>query len=190
MERARFEPARNSAGQAIASTYRTTIGWRLPGDRFPLVPFAPAQSLVETTTTAGPGRPFHCRVRTSGRSPRAFNWYTCAPNATAAEPPPAPRLITRTITMLLPEGQSPAFQQSGRGRVLGQARARIEVNPAGVVMLCEPLDRSDRLAADGMALVCEGLQVAGAPSFPPATDQALRIAEIRILRTAEFDRLE
>lgn len=188
MARARFQPSRDAAGRAVASTYSTTIAWRLPANAVPVVPFAPAQTIVETTV--GSIRPFHCRVRTSGRPPRAFAWNACAPNAGATALPPPPRFITRATSMLLPEGQRPSFPINGVGRLESEARIRIEVSPAGVVMLCEPLGRPDRTGALGVELVCEGMQVAGAPSFPPATGDARRVAEIRIIRTSDFERSE
>src|SRR3990170_4776590 len=65
-KRARFEPARGSSGQAVASTYESQITWAVPEDA--PVPFAPAARFAESWTSMAGGRP-RCHVRVFGKLP-------------------------------------------------------------------------------------------------------------------------
>ncbi|HEX8527015.1 energy transducer TonB, partial [Allosphingosinicella sp.] len=120
-ERARFQPGRDSTGAPVRSTHRTRIEWQLPGVETPVpVPFAPSRVLV-TTFTPNRGTPY-CRIETHGQPPGPILLTGCAPRTIPDQPPQVPGGYMWATTMLLPDGQEPAFEASPPGRIIVRTR--------------------------------------------------------------------
>lgn len=171
-ERARFEPARNSAGTAMASTHSSSIAWRIPEDRPTPVPFAPAQLIAESLWPArGSG---FCRVIEHGLLPETVPIVGCAPMADATKPPKGPHYRTQLVTTLLPDDEDPDFLGLVHGRFHYQTRLRLEVDGSGAVVRCELIGRigGGSRAREEAEEQCSKLTARGMPVFLPAGPDA------------------
>lgn len=165
-QRARFEPARDVSGRALASIYESQINWTVPEDA--PVPFAPAARFSESWTPLAGGRPW-CHVTAFGKLPLSVPFPDCVPGSIRAAKPPRGRYITlRTATMLLPSGQAAPFRTKLKGRVYSRERYLLAVDWRGVVVRCEPPGRRKPSPAVGGPDDCALLRKQGQPVFQPA----------------------
>ena len=166
LRRARFRPARDAAGAAVAGTYSSTITWRLPAER--LVPFAPAQLVIDTLAPrAGPA---FCRARKDGQLPPAVAITSCNPSAVATEPPARTHWVTQVRTAVLPRGQKAPFSTATVGDAVVRVRLLFEVDAKGVVVRCDPDTGFSRgqNAASVAKDRCALLRAGGKPIFHPS----------------------
>lgn len=165
--RARFQPARDAGGKAMAGSYSSAIAWRL-ADPLKPVPFAYAQRKVVTLyQAAGAG---FCRETQVGQLPDTLGRHSCAPGANAAKPPRNPDLVMRATSTLLPAADGRGFEKKGQGKFAERFRVAFEVAPSGVVVKCEPVPKVAH-GADAKEHAderCEMLRARGKPLFEPA----------------------
>jgi TonB family protein len=184
VQRARFEPAHDSSGQALASTYESQINWTVPEDA--PVPFAPAARFAESWTSMAGGRP-RCHVRVFGRLPLSVTHADCPPGSIQSTKSPLGLYITlRTATLLLPIGQQPPFRTKVPGRPYVRDRYQLAVDWRGVVVRCEPLGKKKPAKATLRTDECAMLMKQGQPPFEAApSGTPLREAVMEFVSTSE-----
>ncbi|WP_133365185.1 energy transducer TonB [Qipengyuania sediminis] len=95
-ERARFEPARDAAGRAIASRYHSRVRWEAPED--PPPPLPEAGEAIVTATIAPDGTVSDCTIE-GGGGPRSEFAEECEELRFAPQPGPyaKPRRLRYTV---------------------------------------------------------------------------------------------
>lgn len=184
VKRARFEPARGSSGEAVASTYESQVTWAVPEDA--PVPFAPAAVFAESWTSIAGGRP-QCHVIKFGKLPLSVTHSDCPPGSIQSTKSPLGLYITlRNATLLLPIGQQPPFRTKVPGRAFVRDRYQLAVDWRGVVVRCEPLGKKKSGKATARTDECEMLKKQGQPPFAAAAPGTpLREAVMEFVSTSE-----
>lgn len=160
-ERARFKPARDERGRAIAATYSNRVTWRIP--KVEAIPLTSFQFVGSVTITSAGSR--DCKIETRGK-PRVTGGITCevltAMGKQAIREPGDTARFT-LVNALVREGD-PDFPDVPVSSDTTSARgiAMAEIGADGALRGCEWIER----AAAMEGLKCEPMFTGDAPFGP------------------------
>ncbi len=180
--RARYQPARNTAGQAIAGTDQGRVTWRLPEPEPEPAAAMPAPVRFEMVLGSGADGRRICRVVVNGVEDGAD--FLCGlfrraeGNDWMADIPPDV-LIVANLTVALDGEPVPPRSVVDRGELIFDSRARLSVDQTGRISDCQALGAqlrgpmagmNDANAQAGMPQLCDMPGIAGETMFPAAPD--------------------
>lgn len=177
MARARFEPARDSAGRAVPGIVSSRMRWVLPEPE----PFAPSQMVIAVHVAAN-GR-VSCTLTVDGAEAAWPDPAACAAFAPSrrARRPRVGYTLTAIFSALAAGQAVPAPPAGDRGQLLYDAEAQLSIAPDGRVAQCQIVShRIFRPAPVGTAqtYLCDRQQLAMMPPLPAIAPSG----EVRILR--------
>ena len=179
IERYVFEPARNSQGIPVASTYAHRVRWQLPEES--QGPFRAFNVVV--TARVHDGQLLDCSVGPVGvprsRLPACDEWFGQSTEWARR------RDDVEDLTQLIafaPEGSAPVQADPAWGPIVVLARALVTIDVEGRIAGCDRFP--DHIAADARGVStgdpCSLSGGRGRPAFEPAVNGAARRGEVVI----------
>jgi TonB family protein len=193
LARARFRPARDADGNAVAGSFASRVRWTIDESTF-LVGLVPVR--IVHSLTAHPGGLVVCDIGGDGRTPARGADFGCEVGYTHDQARRfASRYRGRIITLSDSVGYAPepGPEPPSAGDSLGQLYARIDIRLAiaanGNVADCDVLRRSrtSGVAAPSPPDVCAYYRRNRQPMFASSPEpRAIRVRHEFYVRTSEF----
>lgn len=176
MARAKFRPAVDAKGRAVADTYTSAVNWRLSGETADVLPFEPSRTVVAVYFTAGGVS--HCDMSYNDVAGPRFNRDQCVESVGQELIEVAEHFRTaatvRAVTTFVPQGREPEKDGRDYGKLGFEATAAVRVAPDGTIARCHMVDfklSSDFPQVQEKMDYCEAF-APKEPLFAPATDPA------------------
>ena len=176
--RARFEPAVDAKGRAVADTYRNVVNWRLPNGEKRGLPFGPSRTIVSVHSDSG--RVSHCDMREIDYVWPRLTRDQCLVmmGREVIDMVEYFRMPTMTVvTTFDPHGRTPEKDEQDYGLLAREASAAVRIAPDGRVEHCQAV--SFRAVMDLPRLstrpdLCDSRDMEGLRFVPAGDPEAVR----------------